>query len=97
MLVAEVCAHLARARVWLAQGGVEARIEVEASLERASELVRSTGARSYEPQICVERARLAGLLSDDVGRQRGLREAHRLFVEMGAGGRAENVTRELAR
>jgi hypothetical protein len=94
MPVAEVHAQLARGRVLLEQAGADARTEIEASLDRASDLVRSTGARSYEPQILVERARLASLLADSAGRQQWLREAHRLFVEMGATGHAERVARE---
>jgi hypothetical protein len=91
----EVRARLARARVLLTLDGVDARGEVESMLERAQAIVSSTGARAYEPQIHVERARLAGLLSDDVGRQQWLREAHRLFTEMGATGRAERVALRL--
>ena len=68
---------------------MEARAEIETLLDLA--LVRSTGARSYEPQICVERAQLAVLLSDPAGRQQWLREAHRLFTEMDATGHAERI------
>jgi hypothetical protein len=93
---AEARAQLARSRVLLAQAGADARGEVEASLDRASELVRSTGARSYEPQIQVERARLAGLLCDAGSREQSLREAHRLFSEMGATGYAERLEKGLA-
>jgi tetratricopeptide (TPR) repeat protein len=96
MRVAEVRALLARVRVLLTLDGVAARAEVESILERALALVHSTGARSFEPQIHVERARLAGLLSDVPGRQQWLREALRLFTEMGATGHAERVARELS-
>ena len=91
MRVAEVRALLARARVALTLDGVAARAEIESILERALALVHTTGARSFEPQIHVERARLAGLLSEAAGRQQWLREAHRLFTEMGATGHAERV------
>ncbi len=93
--VAEVRAHLARARVLLALDAAAARGEVEATLDRALALVQSTGARSYEPQIYVERARLAGILSDASGAQQWLREAHRLFTEMGATGHAERLAKEM--
>ena len=96
MRVAEVRALLARVRVLLTLDGVAARTEVESILDRALSLVRSTGARSFEPQIHVERARLAGLLEGAPGRQQWLREAHRLFTEMGATGHAERLVRELA-
>ncbi len=89
--IAEVHAQLTRARVLLVLDGAAARAAVETSLDRALALVQSTGARSYEPQIHVERARLAGLLADSAGRLALLREAHRLFSELGATGRAERV------
>jgi adenylate cyclase len=91
MRIAETRAQLARARVLLALDGAAAREQVEASLDRALALVRSTGARSYEPQIHVERARLAGVLSDPAGHDEWRREAKRLFTELGATGHAERV------
>jgi hypothetical protein len=91
MPIAEVHAQVARARVLLALDGAAARDEVETSLDRALALVQSTGARSYEPQIHVERARLARLLGDSAGRLAWLREAQRLFSELGATGHAERV------
>ena len=55
-----------------------------------------SGAKSYEPFLHVERAELARLNGDDATRQRELREAHRLFLEIGAPIRAEQVAKELA-
>jgi hypothetical protein len=46
--------------------------------------------------VCVDRAELARLAHDETTRERELREARRLFVEMGAPIRAEQVARELA-
>jgi hypothetical protein len=60
------------------------------------EVVERTEARAYVPLIHVERAELARLLGDEAAYQRELREAHRLFVEMGATGHAEGVSRQLA-
>jgi hypothetical protein len=57
--------------------------------------VETTGARACAPFIHVERAALAHLLGDEATRQAELREAHRLFAEMGAPTRAEQVSREL--
>jgi ATP/maltotriose-dependent transcriptional regulator MalT len=94
--IAEVRALLARTRVLLTLDGVNARAEIESTLDRALALVRSTGARPYEPQIYVERARLAGILSDAASHQQWLREAHRLFTEMGATGHAERIAPLLA-
>ncbi len=61
----------------------------------ARELVRETEARAYMPPILEEEARLAQLEGDDAGFQEKLRQAHRLFTEMGATGHAERVAREL--
>jgi hypothetical protein len=49
-----------------------------------------------EPFVWVERAELARLAHDETARQRELREAHRLFLEIGAPIRAEQVAKELA-
>ncbi len=43
-----------------------------------------------------EAARFGGTLSDASSRELWLREAYRLFTEMGATGHAERVGRELA-
>jgi len=45
----------------------------------------------------LERAELARLTRDEVSREHALREAHRLFVEIGATARAEQVAREIGR
>ena len=50
---------------------------------------------SYEPFLHIERAELARLNGDNTARQREFREAHRLFVEIGAPIRAEQVAKEL--
>jgi hypothetical protein len=55
-----------------------------------------SGAKSYEPFVHVERAELARLTGDEAARGRELREAHRLFLEIGAPIRAEQVAKELA-
>ena len=55
-----------------------------------------SGAKSYEPFLHVERAELARLKGDDAARRRDLREAHRLFLEIGAPIRAAEVAKELA-
>ena len=44
-----------------------------------------------EPFIRVELAELARLTGDKDARERELREAHRLFTDMGASNRAEQV------
>src|SRR5438094_5078436 len=91
----EILALLARARVRLATEGAPARARIEADLRDAAALIDATEARAYAPEVNVERAELARVVGDEVGRQRELREAHRLFTEMGATARAEQVAREL--
>ena len=69
---------------------------METTLAEADAWLEMSGAKSYEPFLCVERAELARLTGDDAARQRELREAHRLFLEIGAPIRAEQVAKELA-
>jgi len=91
----ECLGHLALARVLLRAEGAGASGEIDTALDAARALVEETGAMSYLPFIHVELAELARLANDDATRQRELREAHRLFTEMGAPIRAEQVAREL--
>ena len=76
--------------------GADGAAGIEAALRDAMALVEATEARAYAPFVHVERAALARLLGDETTRERELREAHRLFTEMGATARAEQVARELA-
>ena len=91
----EVDAQLSLAHVLLAAGNLDDRGAIESALDRAAECVGITGTRSHLPQIGVERAKLARLEGDEAGRERHLREAHRLFTEIGATGHAERVATEL--
>jgi hypothetical protein len=75
--------------------GVQAAKDVEATLAEAEAWLEMSGARSYEPFLHVERAELARLIGDEATRQEGLREAHRLFTEIGAPIRAAEVAKEL--
>src|SRR5262249_30175191 len=88
MRMAECAAHLVLGRVLVRSEGVHARDAVESALAQASSLADETGARRYAPFIHLERAELARRLGDEIARQRELREAHRLFTEMGATARA---------
>ena len=92
----EIHAHLAVARVLLGSAGTAARAEIARALARALELSRETGAKAYEPMIHVELAELARQSGDQEGHARELREAHRLFSEIGASGHAERLAGELA-
>jgi adenylate cyclase len=89
-------AQRALARVLLRQEGAAAGAAIRAALDRAEALIRETGAKNYQPFIHLERAELARLEGDARTRVRELREAHRLFVEMGATGQAERISRQLS-
>ena len=69
--------------------------EVKAALDRARELAENMRARPFEAQIHEVSAELAAQLSDDADSERELREAHRLYTEMGATGHAERLAGEL--
>jgi adenylate cyclase len=88
-------ARIALAQALCASDGAKARAAIEEELDRASTLIEQTGGRAFEPWINEARAELAGVLGDEAERERELREAHRLFVEMGATGHAERVERDL--
>jgi len=88
-------AHIVLARVLRCSEGIDGMTVIETALAQAQTLVAETEARSYEPFIHLERAELARLADDAAARQHELREAHRLFSEMGATARAEQVARQL--
>jgi adenylate cyclase len=92
----EIHARLALARVLLGSAGIAERKQIQGALARALQLTRDTGAKAYEPLIHVELAELARQSGEEEERQRELREAHRLFTEIGASGRAEGLAGELA-
>jgi len=94
--VTECRARLVLAQVLLQRDGARAREPIAAALDRALALVAESGARLYEPFIRVELAALARLSGDEAARQRELREAQRLFTEMGATARAERVASDFA-
>jgi hypothetical protein len=91
----EISALLTRIRALREVRGLRAANEIQATLAEADAWLEMSGARSYEPFLHVERAELARLMGDDAGRERELREAHRLFTEIGAPIRAADVAKEL--
>ena len=93
--VGEAFASLALARVLLGPGDPAARGEIEDALARALELARQTETKSLEPLVHVELAELERQSGDEEGRERELREAHRLFTQIGASGHAERLELEL--
>ena len=88
-------AHLALACVVLATEGLPAYHTIEKTLARALFLVGETGAKALEPFIRVGLGNLARLAGDEATREHELREAHRLFNEIGAPIRAAEVAKEL--
>ncbi len=91
----EPYARIVLARVLMQSDGASARSAIEAELHRAEALIDEMGARALAPLVLEERARLARLLGDEPGCERELREAHRLFAELGATGHAERLAQEL--
>ena len=91
-----VPASLGWARVQVAAEDSIAADEVESKLRQALTLAASTEARRYEPLIHVELAELAGRLGNESERERELQQARRLFLEIGAAGHADRLTKQLA-
>jgi tetratricopeptide (TPR) repeat protein len=88
-------ALLMQAQVLRKTQGVEAREAIEATLAEAEGLIESTGIRGWQPFLHVERAELARFTGNEATWERELREAHRLFTQMGATGHVERLGREL--
>ena len=93
--VSEIEVELVLARVALRASGARAHDEVEAALARAEGLVEETEARGLAPWILEVRAELARALGDATAAEHHLREAHRLYTEMGASGHAARLAEEL--
>jgi hypothetical protein len=88
-------AHLNRIRALRELHGIQAAKDIETALAEADAWLEMSGAKSYEPFLHVERGELARLSGDEAARERALREAHRLFTEIGAPIRAAEVAKEL--
>jgi len=84
------------ARVLRRADGAPARDAIAAALARAEALITQTAAELYAPELHRERAALAKLLGDSAAHARELREALRLYAEMGAPLRVAEIERELA-
>jgi class 3 adenylate cyclase/tetratricopeptide (TPR) repeat protein len=92
----EMDALLTRARALLGSQGARCGAEVERTLAEASALIDDTEARCRAPVVHEVSAELARLRGDEATREHELREAYRLFVEMGATGHAERIAPLLA-
>jgi tetratricopeptide (TPR) repeat protein len=93
--IAEEFARLTLARVLLATGDPGLHDEVESTVERAETFCEETGMRVHLPPLLEVRAALAERRGDPQEARRQLREAHRLYTEMGATGHAKRLAREL--
>jgi class 3 adenylate cyclase/tetratricopeptide (TPR) repeat protein len=93
--LAEGFARLALARVLLAAGNPGFHDEVEGVVERAEALCEKTGMRVHLPALLEVRAASAERRDNPQEARRQLREAHHLYIEMGATGHAERLAREL--
>ncbi len=92
----EGVARLALARVLLATGDPGLHDELEQTVERGRALCEQTGMRVHLAPLLEVRAALAERRGDPQEARRQLREAHRLYTEMGATGHAKRLARELA-
>ncbi len=88
-------AHLAMARLLLHPEVKGSREKTEAEIERAEALVRDNAARGLLPSVLEVRAELARREGDAAAAKQQLREAHRLYTEMGADGHAQRLAAEL--
>jgi hypothetical protein len=91
----EMGALLTRARALLGSNGAGCAAEVERVLAEVSTLIDETEARCRTPVVHEVAAELARFLGGDATRERELREAHRLYTEMGATEHAERTAQEL--
>jgi hypothetical protein len=91
----EWAAYLSLARALLSPEHAPEPDEAGAALSAMKTSLEATETVSYEPFWREARAELARLRDDDAARERELREAHRLYVEMGATGHAERLAKEL--
>ena len=69
---------------------------IDALLDAADVLIERTHAHAWTQRIAEGRAELASLRADPERQRTHLRDAHRLYTEMGATGHLERLTRELA-
>jgi adenylate cyclase len=88
-------AYQARARVLIATSAQRDADEIVRLLDRAAEIADRCGATVYEPPIREIRAALARAIARPQEAERELREALRIYDEMGASGHVERLRREI--
>jgi hypothetical protein len=89
-------AELALARALRLTDGASGIAAIRNALERAHARIEETGGRSYEPFVHLELAELAGLAGNRATREHELREAHRLFLAIGAPIRAAEIEKRIS-
>ncbi len=89
-------AQLALARILQRADSQQAREQAKGVLDQVEVLIEETGATVHAPFVRLLRAEQARLSGDTSGQERELREALRIFTEMGATGHAERAARWLA-
>jgi hypothetical protein len=87
----ELQARIALAEVLLHRKLKEEHSQITAELERAEDLIKTTGGNVMKPIIMMCRAEFARLKGDDDSHQQMLHEAHSLFTSIGADGHAERL------
>ena len=92
----EGVARLALARVLLATADPSLHDEVEETVERGQTLCEQTGMRVHLPPLLEVRASLAECRGDPQEARRQLREARRLYTEIGATGHAERLAKQFS-
>lgn len=80
----------------LIQEGVAAGPAIHAALDDAERLIAETGATSLAPLVLFDRAELARLEGDSGAREGAPREAKKLFTEIGAPARVQQIEMLLA-
>jgi tetratricopeptide (TPR) repeat protein len=91
----EVLARLELARAILAEPVPDGPERARAEVDQARSIVETLGLRALVPQIHVVRADLAKAEGDPETARRALETARRLFVDVGAHGRAEQTAEAL--
>jgi hypothetical protein len=81
----------ALAHVLLAQEGAVGAPAILATLDEADRVIAEIGATTMTPHVLLDRAELARLQGDSGARERTLRRAKRLFAEIGAPLRVQQV------
>jgi class 3 adenylate cyclase/tetratricopeptide (TPR) repeat protein len=92
-----VAIRLVLARALTACDAAGERARIETLLDEVSSDPATFETPAMQAGIRVERARLARALGDDAGWERELREAERMYAEMGATGHLERIAKQFAR